>query len=83
MNNNNKGGGGGGLKEMGRGGGINFLPLKRVGSLERDLLEKGGGLNRGFTVYVLLLAECRHTMTSLLLQSPKTRSFFFPSGRRL
>ena len=43
MNNNNKGGGGGGLKEMGRGGGINFLPLKRVGSLERDLLEKGGG----------------------------------------
>ena len=43
----------------------------------------GGGLNRGFTVYVLLLAECRHTMTSLLLQSPKTRSFFSPSGRRL
>ena len=71
---------------MGRegGGGINFLPLKRVGPSERDLFEKGGGgLNRGFTVYVLLLAECRHTMTSLLLQSPKTRSFFFPSGRRL
>ena len=63
---------------MERGGGdINFLPPKRVGPLERDLFEKGGGLNRGFTVYVLLLAECRHTMTSLLLQSPKTRSFFF------
>ena len=30
---------------MGRGGGgINFLPLKRVGPLERDLFEKGGGL---------------------------------------
>ena len=30
---------------MGRGGGggINFLPLKRVGPLERDLFEKGGG----------------------------------------
>ena len=29
---------------MGRGGGggINFLPLKRVGPLERDLFEKGG-----------------------------------------
>ena len=28
---------------MGRGGDINFLPLKRVGPLERDLFEKGGG----------------------------------------
>ena len=42
MNNNNKGEGAGALKRWG-GGGINFLSLKRVGPLERDLLEKGGG----------------------------------------
>ena len=44
-------GGGGGLNR--EGGLIIFLPLKRVGLLERGayLSWGGGGLNRGFTVY--------------------------------
>ena len=41
---------GGGLIE--RGGLINFPPGKRGGLLERGgLFERGGGLNRGFTVF--------------------------------
>ena len=46
--------GGGGLKR--EGGLINFLPLKKGGLLETGgLFEEGRGVNRGFTVCLLLL----------------------------
>ena len=46
--------GGGGLKR--EGGLINFLPQKKAGLLETGgLFEGGRGVNRGFTVCLLLL----------------------------
>ena len=45
-----------GLKRYWGGGGlINFLLLKREGLLEGGgLFERGGGLNRGFMVFIIL-----------------------------